>query len=41
MRQRHLVDERRVLHDMRGRVDVRGVVHVVVMRCDSTPDLAM
>src|SRR5271166_3897991 len=27
MRQRHLVDEGRILHDMRGRVDVGGVVH--------------
>src|SRR4029077_10178702 len=27
MRQRHLVDERRALHDMGRRVDVRGVVH--------------
>ena len=27
MRQRHLVDERRALHDMRRRVDVGGRVH--------------
>ena len=27
MRQRHFVDERRVLDDMRGRVDMGGVVH--------------
>ena len=27
MRQRHLVDERRALHHMRRRVDMRGVVH--------------
>src|SRR5271170_4905944 len=27
MRERHFVDERRSLHDMRRRVDVRGVVH--------------
>ncbi len=27
MRQRHFVDERRVLDDMGGRVDMGGVVH--------------
>ena len=41
MRQRHLVDERQALHDVRRRVDMRGVVHRVVMRCDNTPDFAM
>ena len=27
MRQRHFVDERRALHDVRRRIDMRGVVH--------------
>ena len=41
MRQRHFVDEWSALHDMVRCVDVRGVVHRVVMRGDSMLDFAM